>query len=77
MLDKTGGILLCQVVDTNLVRLAYVRCPAGDSRDGVFSVHTIDTSDRIGEVIQAQFRQHSNVFLSGYFTLIDDVEVKR
>ena len=74
VLDGAGSVLLSQIVTTNIVTLSTV-CPGGDLRDGIFSTHIVDTSAFDGQDIRVEFRQHTNVAGSGFFTLIDDVAV--
>ena len=78
ILDDSYSILLSEIIETNIVTLSlsnHPECTAGDIRDGAFSTHVIDTSAIAGEAIRIEFRQHTNVPGSGYFTLIDEVEV--
>lgn len=79
VLDDADAVLFFDIVDTNVVTLSRSNfdgtCIIGDIRDGAFSTHIIDTSDFAGEVIRIQFRQSTNVAGSGFFTLIDEVEV--
>jgi hypothetical protein len=78
ILDDEGGILLSEIIDTNIVTLSLSNspiCSLGDIRDGAFSTHIINTSDVAGEAIRIEFRQHTNLEGLGFFTLIDEVEV--
>ena len=75
VLDGVGNVLLSQIVTTNIVTLDPNTCSGGELRDGIFSTHIVDTSAFDGQDIRVEFRQHTNVAGSGFFTLIDDVAV--
>jgi len=66
--NSLGNVLLSQIITPNIVTLGTY-----DGRDGIFSKHTLDTSAFIGETVQLEFRQHTNVPGAGFFTLIDDI----
>lgn len=70
-----GPMVVSQVVTTNIVTLGGGPCSVAVPvpRNSTFSPHFIDTSAFIGQSIQIEFRQHTNIGGLGWFTLVDDV----
>ena len=76
ILDVSDSVLFSQVIQTNIILLDHkipVAC-SGDERDDTFSNHTINLSPFKGQIVKVQFRQHTNKFSSGFFTLVDDIK---
>lgn len=70
----TNDVLHAEVVSTEVITLA-LDCNRGAHRNSAFGSHLIDTSAHAGTAVRVQFRQHTNLPPSGFFTVIDNVRV--
>lgn len=72
ILAAKGGVLSKRRVRTQIIQMPGDPCGSAPLNEG-WSEHFIDTSMFLGRSIRIQFRQHTNVAGSGYFTLVDNV----
>ncbi len=73
ILDVAGEILLSQNLQTHKIK-PHIGCPS-EPRHAPFSSHFVDTRPFAGQEIVIEFRQHTNSFREGFFTLIDEVQM--